>query len=111
MLITCLSPPLCWVKGGGLSQPRDTGARSNFHPPWSTELAAQAELLDQGAVALDVLPLQVVQETAAPADQLEQPATRVVVVLVRPEVLGQLVDALRKHRDLDLRRAGVGLVL
>src|SRR4051794_9098747 len=74
-------------------------------------LAAQAELLDQGAVALEILALQVVQEAAAPSDELEQAATRVVVVLVRAEVLGQLVDALGQHRDLDLGRAGVRLVL
>src|SRR3954470_24916459 len=74
-------------------------------------LAAQAELLDQGAVALEILALQVVQEAAAPSDELEQAATRVVVVLVRPEVLGQLVDALGEHRDLNLGRAGIGLVL
>src|SRR4051812_24786325 len=74
-------------------------------------LAAQAELLDQGAVALEILALQVIQEAAAPSDELEQAATRVVVVLVRAEVLGQLVDALGQHRDLDLGRAGVRLML
>src|SRR4029078_4455794 len=74
-------------------------------------LAAQAELLDEGAIALEILALQVVQEAAAPSDELEQATTRVVVVLVRPEVLGQLVDALGQHRDLDLGRARVRLVL
>src|SRR5213080_3514052 len=48
--------------------------------------------VDEGAVALEVLPLQVVQEPAAPADELQEPAARVVVVLVRPEVLRQHVD-------------------
>src|SRR5215831_21016323 len=84
-------------------------ARSNFHPPCNWELAAQAELLDEGAVALEVVLLQVVQEAAAPPDELEQPAPRVMVVLVRAQMLGQLVDPLREHRDLHLRRAGVGL--
>src|SRR5712671_3818975 len=32
-----------------------------------------------------------------------------MVVLVGAQMLGQLVDALRQHRDLHLRRAGVGL--
>ena len=32
-------------------------------------------------------------------------------MLVRPEVLGQVVDPLRQHRDLDLGRTGVRLVL
>src|SRR3954470_21876979 len=73
-------------------------------------LAAQAELLDEGAIALEILPLKVVQEAAAAADELQQATTRVVVVLVTAQVLGELVDALCQHRDLHLRRAGVGLV-
>jgi hypothetical protein len=52
------------------------------------ELAAQAELLDEGAVALEVVLLQVVQEAAAPPDELEQPAPRIVVVLVGAQMLG-----------------------
>src|SRR5205085_10186538 len=73
------------------------------------ELAAQAELLDEGAVALEIVLLQVVEEAAAAADELEEPAARGVVVAVRPQMLGQLVDALGEHCDLHLRRAGVGL--
>src|SRR5579884_1105386 len=111
MLMLSPIPPLCFVKGGGSSQPFRR-ARSNFHPPGLLrELAAEAELLDEGAVALEVRPLQVVQEPAAATDQLEQAATRVVVVLVRAQVLGQGVDPLGQHRDLDLGRARVRLVL
>src|SRR5262249_47635220 len=83
--------------------------RSNFHPPCSWELAAQAELLDEGAVALEVVLLHVVQEATATTDELEQPAPRIVVVLVGAQMLRQLVDPLCEHRDLHLRRAGVGL--
>src|SRR5207249_2670375 len=57
----------------------------------------------------EIRALQVVQEAAAPADQLEQAAARVMVVLVRPKMLGQLVDPARQHRDLDFRRAGIRL--
>src|SRR5207253_4138922 len=96
------------VEGGSSSQPVGWSrwARSNFHPPCSWELAAQAELLDEGAVALEVVLLQVVQKAAAPPDELEQPAPRVMVVLMDAQMLGQLVDPLRQHRDLHLRRAG-----
>src|SRR6266498_4522382 len=61
------------------------------------ELAPEAQLLDESAVALEVRPLEIVQE--APA--------RVMVALVRSQVLRELVDPTRQHRDLDLRRAGV----
>src|SRR5438552_18689074 len=111
MVISLLFLHCAFVKGGDWVSV-DEGAR-----PSSTlrgvlkELAAEAELLDEGAVALEVLPLQVVQEPAAPADELQEPAARVVVVLVRPEVPRQHVDPLGQHRDLDFRRARVGLVL
>ena len=44
------------------------------------------------------------------SDQQQQPAPRVVVVLVHLEVLGEVRDALGQHRDLGLRRTGIGLV-
>src|SRR3954447_11861410 len=50
-------------------------------------LAAQAELLDEGPIALEILALKVVQEAAAAADELQQSTTRIVVVLVTPRVL------------------------
>src|SRR5205823_13159331 len=90
-----------------LSQRRARGSL-NPHSP-CLELAAKAELLDQGAIALEVVLLEIRQEAAAPADELQQPAAGIVVVLVRAQMLGQLVDALREHCDLHLRRAGVGL--
>src|SRR5882757_7586834 len=75
--------------------------------PDDPTLSAQTEPLDQRAVALDVLGGQVLQQPAALADQLVHAATGVVVVLVRLEVLGQVVDPLGQQRDLDLRGAGV----
>src|SRR5215212_217334 len=74
-------------------------------------LAAQAELADQRAVRLQVLPLEVVQEAAAAADEHQQAAARVVIVLVRAQMLREVVDAAREHRDLDLGGPGVGFVL
>src|SRR5437764_7789441 len=110
ILINC--PPLCLWRAGARASPSAVlrWARSNFHPPDTWELAAQAELLDEGAVALEVVLLQVVQKAAAPPDELEQPAPRVMVVLVGAQVLGQLVDPLRQHRDLHLRRPRVGRI-
>src|SRR5689334_3359876 len=68
---------------------------------------AQAEPLDQGAIARDVGLLEVLQQPAPAPDQQQQATPAVVVVLVLPEVLGEVTDALCEHRDLDLRRAGV----
>ena len=52
--------------------------------------AAQAETLDDRAVALDLGLLQVVEQPATLADEEQQPTTAVVVVLVRLEVLGEV---------------------
>src|SRR5215831_9705860 len=73
-------------------------------------LPPQPQFLDQCPVPLQVVLLEIVQETAAPANQLEQPASRVMVFRMRPQVLRQLVDPLREQRDLHLGRARVCLV-
>ena len=72
-------------------------------------LPANPELCDDRAVALDVDLLEVVQQATALADELEKATAGVVVLLVDLEVLGEVADALREQRDLNLGRAGVGL--
>src|SRR5205823_7498592 len=75
-------------------------------PGW---LAADAEALPDGAVPVDVLLGQVLEQPAAAADQQQQPAAAVVVMLVHLEVLRQVVDPPGQQRDLDFRRTGVTL--
>ena len=70
-------------------------------------LLSDAQLGDNGAVALDVLGHQIVQHLAALTDHLQQAAAGVVVLLVDLQVLGQLVDAGGQNGDLDLGGAGV----
>jgi hypothetical protein len=73
-------------------------------------LPAQAELGDERAVALDVLFLEVLEQPATPADQLEQTPPRVEIVLVLAQVLREVRYAPRQHRDLYLGRPRVVLV-
>ena len=73
-------------------------------------LLADAQLGDNGAVTLDVLPGEVVEQTAALADHLVHAETAVVVLRVLLQMLGELADALGEDGDLDLRRTGVALV-
>ena len=73
-------------------------------------LLAEPEVGDDLAVAIDVRLLEVVEKAATLADELEQATARMVVLLVGLEVLGEIGDALGDERDLDLGRAGVGLV-
>ena len=47
--------------------------------------------------------LQVIQQAAALADQLQEATPRGVILLVRLEVLGQFANPLTQNRDLNLR--------
>src|SRR4051794_9491513 len=113
MLISLLFLHCALLEGGDWVRSHGATRELAQAPPslGCKELAAEAELLDEGAVALEILALQVVQEPAAAADELEQATTGVVVVLVRAQMLGQCVDPLGQHRDLDFGRARVRLVL
>jgi hypothetical protein len=96
-LRTPISNPL----RGGPARARVYGARPS--PP-------EPELGDDSPVTLDVGALQVVQQPATLADQLEQPAPRIVVVGVRLEVVGEVVDPFAEDGDLDFGRSGVLLI-
>jgi len=72
--------------------------------------ATQAVGGDDRAVPLDVVVLDVIEEVATTADQHQQAAPAVVVLLVLLEVFVEVVDALREKGDLHLGGPGVGLV-
>src|SRR5918992_4118750 len=77
---------------------------------WGSGLLAEPESLNGRAVALEILPLQVIEQAAAAADQLEQAAAAVMVLGVGLEVLGQLGDAVGEQGHLHLRGPRVGVV-
>src|SRR5205823_2623791 len=73
-------------------------------------LFADVEALDQVRVPLRVFGFEVIEQPPAPADEHQEPAAGVMILRVRLEVLGQVVDALAENSDLDLRGPRVGLV-
>src|SRR5438093_7958826 len=73
-------------------------------------LLTNPEALDQLGVAVGILALQIVEQPPALADELQQAAPRVVILYVRLEVLGQIVDAFTEERDLHFRGARVRFV-
>ena len=73
-------------------------------------LLTDTQLGDQSTVTVDVLLGQIVQQAAALTDHHQQTTAGVVVVLVRTQVISQLVDASGQDSDLDLGRTGVAFV-
>ena len=70
----------------------DAGKQSPAKRRGSKRLAAKAQGLDQRLIAAGVGGLEVVQKAPALGDHLEQASARVVVLLVRLEVFGQVGD-------------------
>ena len=65
-------------------------------------LLADAELSNDGLIALGIVSLEVVEQATPLADQHEQAAARAVVLLVRLEVVRQLANAFTDDGDLNL---------
>src|ERR1700687_2136333 len=73
--------------------------------------ATNVMLFEQRLVTRLVLLLDVIEKRPARRHQLQEAAARMVVLHVGLEVPGEVVDAFRQDRDLNLGRAGVtGLV-
>lgn len=70
-------------------------------------LSPDAELFDQTAIAGNIARMEVVEQASPLADNPQQSDTRVMVLLVRRQMLGQLVDTPREQRDLNFRRAAI----
>ena len=73
-------------------------------------LLSQAELANDRAVTLDIVLLQVVQQTSSVTDHLLQTAAAVEILLVSLEVLGQVSDAVGQDSNLYFGRTCVALV-
>ena len=73
-------------------------------------LLSQAELANDRAVTLDIVLLQVVQQTSSVTDHLLKTAAAVEVLLVDFQVLGQVSDAVGQNSNLYFGRTCVALV-
>ena len=65
-------------------------------------LTTQAETSDNFVIALNVYALEVIEKTSALRDHLEQTAPRMVIFLMRLEMLGQLINSLAEECNLHL---------
>ena len=73
-------------------------------------LLSDTQLCNDCTVALDINLLKVVKKVSSVTYHLLETAAAVVVVVVSLEVLGEVLDAVGKKRDLYLGRTGVALV-
>jgi len=77
--------------------------------PAQAALAAQSEPADDGAIAGIVRAHEVRKEPATLPDELQEAASRVIVLWKTAQMVGQGPYALRQQSDLDLRRPSVAL--
>ena len=70
-------------------------------------LVPEAKVRNERTILHNVRTLQVIQETAALADHLEQPTTAMVVLGVGAEMTRQVVDAIRENRNLYAGGTGI----
>ncbi len=73
-------------------------------------LLAKSQASHYLVVTLNVCSLQIIQQTPALRDHLEQAAPRVVIFFVDFEVFGKLVDSLAEQSYLNLWRARIRIV-
>src|SRR5207249_6794354 len=62
------------------------------------------------AIAIDVVSPEVIEQTPALTDNLQQPAPGPMVFFMRFEVLGQVVNTFAKQSDLNFRGPGIGIM-
>ena len=72
-------------------------------------LLADAETADEFRVAIRVLALEVIEQPTAPADEHEQPSTRVMILRVGLEMVCEVGDALGEQRHLHFGGSGITL--
>src|ERR1700722_16191963 len=79
--------------------------------PRTCKSAATAELVDQALVSAFIDTLEIVEQLATLRHHLQQASPRMVVLHVRLEMLGEIVDPFGQDRDLHLGRPGVARLL
>jgi hypothetical protein len=70
----------------------------------------KSQVRDQGAIAVEVLSLEIFKEATTTPHHLQQATPAVMVVLVGVEMATQVVDARGKERDLHRRAADITIV-
>jgi hypothetical protein len=94
----------------GRNEKRETRKRGRLVSTPPFELLAEVQGRDRLPITVEARLLEVIEEPAPLGDQLEETTTRVVVLRVGLEVLGEVGDALGEEGNLDFGRARIGLM-
>src|SRR5437016_3904057 len=76
----------------------------------TTDLLADAELLNNGFVALGVVGFKVIEQAPTLTHQHQKPAPGSMILFVRLKVLGQTANAFAQDGNLNLRAASVAFM-
>src|SRR5256885_11650256 len=74
----------------------------------ATLLLTYAQLRNHFTITLDVMPSQVIEQSATLTDDFQQPTTGCVILGVRLEMFGEVSDSLAQQCDLDFRGPCIG---
>ena len=94
------------MMGFGRRERRLPGGRAG----WQPELLTNAQLVDDGAISLEISLLEVVEEAAAASYEFQESAPAVMIFRVGFEMLGQICDAARQQRNLHFGRSGIAVM-
>jgi hypothetical protein len=70
-------------------------------------LSPDTELFNEPFIAIEVLRMQIIEQSAPFAYEPQKPEARMVVFRVRLQMLGQLLNPSSEYRNLDFGRAAV----
>ena len=86
-------------------------SRALFRSALATlKLLTELQFLGDGDVAAGIGFVEIIQQAAAAADHLEQPAAGAVVLHVLLQMLSEVVDPLREQSNLNVGAPGIFLV-
>ena len=83
------------------------GINSTLSKKVSCLLLSESELLNQSAVTIQIRLLQIAEQASSLTNHHEKTSSRMVILRIRLQVLGELRDALGQNCNLNLRRTRV----
>src|SRR5580658_5303069 len=94
---------MIWPVESGAQSHRSGGGRRRARS------APEPQALDHGLIAARIGALQVVEQTAPLPNHHEKPTARMEILIMRRQMLGEVLDALAQDGDLHLGRTGIAL--